>query len=466
MNILTILRLPPLLSYSLFDNQTCLVDSDCHIRDHPDIHSLFCVNNKCQKLVPPGHPCNVPSDCSSYSFYGPIACSSRCHIENECNTIRELLTQFCCKPIPENKECINNRPTLINGCNGTAKCLLNTENEYVCTSENKNMWIIGVFLSILGNLLINLGINLQKLSFLRESLLIFNIPISIFQIGIFIYVMGKISGFSSYVFGKQSLLTSLGGIGLIMNSIFAPLINNEIFTLKDFFSIILVLLGSSIIIMNSVKISKINSLCELIKMYQNKNTLLWFTFLSLLVIFIFFIIKYIEVNSEWNYPDDIFEFLITNTFFEQTDITLRYLMVFFYIMISGIIASITTLFAKSFGLMVEMTINGDNQFLYGVTYLFFIGIVFCTFGQIYWLNRALRHYDALLCIPLFYVFWTFFSNINAGIYFKDFEHFSKDQFKGFLVGWFIILMGVGFLASRSNYNTIDIEETDIESGNE
>ncbi|KAF7685766.1 putative magnesium transporter NIPA4, partial [Cucumispora dikerogammari] len=443
----------------------CSNDADCFIRDRPDVHSLFCVDNICKKLVAPNLPCKEPSDCSSYSFFGPIACSARCYIENECITgPTEFTTQYCCRQIPEGKECTKDRPKRLNGCNGTSSCLLNEQNEYVCTSK-RHLWLFGVLLSVTGNLLINIGFNLQKLSFSKATIHFSWASISTFQIGLTIYVAGKISSFSSYIFGKQSLITSLGGLGLIMNCVLAPLINNENFSLSDAFSILLVLLGSSVIIMNSVKAAKTNSLCELIKMYQNKTTVFWFIFLFTLLLLVFLIIKYIEVNSEWNYPDDFFEFLRTDSFFEQTDFTLRYLMAFLYLIISGVIASVTTLFAKSFGLMVEMSVNGENQFLFGITYLFFIGIIACTFGQVFWLNRALRHYDALLCIPLLYVFWTLFSNLNAGFYFKDFEHFSKIQFKGFLVGWLIILLGVGLLASRSNYDTVGIEETDLESEN-
>lgn len=449
----------------LFENKSCIKDSDCQIREHSDIHSLFCVENSCKKLQPPGFPCQIPSDCSSYPFYGPLACSAICSIENECSIKLPFKeeTNYCCRQIPENKECTSDRPILLNGCNGTSQCLMNEKSEFVCTSENKNMWMLGVFLSIFGNLCINVGINLQKLSFRNEFLEFVGIQISTFYFGVLVYSLGKVSGFSSYIFGKQSLLTSIGGIGLIMNSIFAPLINQEIFTYKDFLAIIFVLTGSSVILMSSNKSGKVFSLCELMKMYQTRKAVIWFSLLLSLLLFLFLLVKFVEVNSEWNFPDDSFNFLRSNVFFEQTDFMLRYVLAFLYISISGIIASFTTLFAKSFGEMVEMTINGDNQFLYGITYLFFLLIIFNTFGQIYWLWRALRHYDALLCIPLFYVCWTLFSNINAGIYFKDFEHFTKSQFKGFLIGWVLILVGTGFLASRNRSNEVGMGETDISS---
>jgi len=134
--------------------------------------------------------------------------------------------------------------------------------------------------------------------------------------------------------------------------------------------------------------------------------------------------------------------------FEENGKLLKFYMILFYVGLSSVIASLTTLFAKSFGEMIDKTVSGDNQFFFGVTYIFFIMIVLCTFLQIYWLNRALRHYDALLVIPVFHVIWTLFSVLTAGIYFQDFEHYSIDQFKGFVTGLFIIFLGSGFLGLR------------------
>ncbi|KCZ77580.1 hypothetical protein H311_01403, partial [Anncaliia algerae PRA109] len=127
---------------------------------------------------------------------------------------------------------------------------------------------------------------------------------------------------------------------------------------------------------------------------------------------------------------------------------LKYFMLTFYVGISASIAAFTSLFAKSFGEMVEKTLSGDNQFMFSVTYLFFILLVTFTFWQIYWLNRALRHYDALLTLPVFHAMWTILSMINAGIFFSDFEYFSYNQFYGFALGMGVIFIGSLFLASR------------------
>jgi hypothetical protein len=336
--------------------------------------------------------------------------------------------------------------------------------EYKCGSRNINSWITGVLLSVSGNLLINIGLNFQKRSYVQTWMVVSGMEVSLFYLGVLIYVMGKISGFSSYIFGNQSLMASLGAVGLIANSIFAPMINNEIFTWKDFLAIISVLTGSSVIVMNSGRSHKVFSLCELLKMYQRKETLLWFIFIFFLITLLFLSIKYIEANSDWSIPEDLFLFMKReDVYYEEDGKLLKYFMVLFYVGLSSVIASLTTLFAKSFGEMVDKTVSGDNQFFYGVTYLFFVLIVLCTFLQIYWLNRALRRYDALLAIPVFHIIWTLFSVITAGIYFQDFEHYSMEQFKGFLLGLAIIFLGSTFLGLRIiNKGYISTNEVEID----
>ncbi|KAK1348967.1 NIPA-like magnesium transporter [Hamiltosporidium tvaerminnensis] len=444
----------------------CSKDSDCWAKSRPDIHSLYCVNNMCTKLLPPGRHCIKPTECASYFFYGPLACTAKCRVENECDTGigKNIMSKYCCRSVPEGKDCINTRPQMLNGCDAKQMCLMDKQGEYKCESKNINFWIIGVILSISGNLMINVGLNFQKKSYSMEKVKFMNIELMLFHLGIMIYVLGKISGFTSYIFGNQSLLASLGAVGLIANSIFAPMINHEIFTWKDFLSIIFVLTGSSIIIMNSGRSHKVFSLCELLKMYKRKETMLWFIVIFVLIGTLFFAIKFFEVNGDWSIPNDFFNFLKKeNVYYEEDGVILKYFMVLFYVGLSSIIASLTTLFAKSFGEMVDATISGDNQFLYGITYLFFIFLVFCTFLQIYWLNRALRHFDALLVIPVFHVIWTMFSVITAGIYFQDFEHYSVEQFKGFITGLLVIFLGSTFLASRvMNKGNICIKEVELE----
>eukprot|EP00866_Antonospora_locustae_P000671 jgi/Antlo1/671/1190 len=429
----------------------CSLDRDCWSKSRPDIHSLYCVNSRCQRILAPGMHCTRPEDCSSFFYFGPLACSAKCKVENECEhlDIRNLVSRYCCRPVPENGECLPHRPNLLTGCGLNQSCVMDLNSRFICSSGNPNSWLYGVFLSITGNMCINIGINMQKKSYTVKCFEFLGIAADTFMFGAVMYSLGKILSFAAYIFGNQSLLASLSAFGLIANSMFAPLINQEVFTWKDFVAIFLVLTGSSVIVMYSGRSERAFSLCELLKMYTKAETLTWFAFLLLSMAAFYLLIKYVEVNSDWGVPDDLFSvFCREGIFFEENSYMLRYFMLIFYVGLSALIAAFTSLFAKSFGEMVEKTMSGDNQFLFGVTYVFFILLVSFTFWQIYWLNRALRHYDALLTLPVFHAMWTILSIFNAGIYFSDFEHFSRQQVVGFVSGLCTIFAGSFFLGLR------------------
>jgi magnesium transporter len=425
----------------------CTRDSDCDRSLSRGSHGLFCNEGKCTQLVSPGKMCTRPGECASYFYFGEMACSARCP-SDECNVEKRPGAMFCCRDVPSGEECLPSRPGVLSGCAPRHRCV-NGEDGPVCTPILRKKWALGPIFSICGNLLINVGLNVQKRSYAKETARFLGREFNLFYVGIGVYVAGKISGFSSYIFGDQSMLASLGAVGLIANSIFAPMINSEIFTVHDFFSICFVLTGSTLILLNSGRTHRTFSLCKLLRMYFRRGTILWFMFLLSTIGALLFVAFFIEANSDWSFDSALTRLLKSErTHFGKNGPVLRYVMVFVYVGLSATIASFTTLFAKSFGQMVELTLSGDNQFRHLSTYMFFILIFLCTCGQIYWLNRALKRYDALLVIPIFHVFWTLLSVATAGIYFQDFVLFDRMQFKGFVLGLFVIFIGSAFLGFR------------------
>lgn len=445
---------------------TCILDSDCRLSSIPDFNSLYCVHGLCIKLKGSGFPCNFPEECASYDYYGPLACSMQCKNDSlSCkmnqNNIKN--TRFCCKGIPLYGECNSNRPGYLSGCNQNQVCTF-IDGANKCVNKKEKLWILAMICSITGNIVITVGINYQKLSYKQNYLNISpnKIFISTMLFGVIIYILGKIISFSAYIFGNQSLMAGLSAIGLIANSFCAPLINNEIITWKDIVAIILVIIGSTILVLNSATSHNIYTLCELIKMYYKTETLVWFMFLIILIISFFLFVKFVEVNSDWNFYNDPFNNIlkIEGLFIDEDSFICKYIMLFAYIGLSSFIASFTTLCVKSLGEILLKAINGDKGMLYNKSgFLFMFGVILCTFLQIYWLNRALKHYDALIVCPLFHGMWTLLSIGTAGIYFQDFEHFSVKQIQNFIFSVIIIFIGSFFLAMRiTNKKMIKIKK--------
>ncbi|KAH9386247.1 magnesium transporter [Nematocida major] len=422
------------LTASTASPNSCKADADCQVASITGAHSLFCVENQCVQLKPPGTLCSSPSECASYPFFGPLACTDKC------------LGGFCCRYIPNGAACSENRPAGVNGCTSGFVCSAK-ETGPVCAPSFSKFWILGPILSVTGNLFINIGLNLQKKSYVTERGVFLGVSVSLFALGIASYILGKISGFTSYVFGNQSLMTSLGAVGLIANSIFAPMINGEVFTIYDFLCIVFVLLGSSLILSNAGSGKREYTLLSLLQNYFEFGTFMWFVFLLMVILSLLILCTVVEENSDWKIGSTA-PWVNLDRKFSKNGPCLKYFMLFAYVGMSACIASFTTLFAKSFGLMISLTISGQNQFLGFGPYFFGALIFLCTVGQIYWLNKALKRYDALLVIPVFHILWTLTSITTAGIYFKDFSMFTSTQFNYFILGLVTIFLGSTFLTFR------------------
>lgn len=440
----------------------CILDGDCRSLGFSEITDKFCVNNRCIAVKPAYSPCINPKECSSYSYYGPLACSAKCGSKNECGNLLFVKTLYCCRAVPLKGKCNASRPKSLSGCAKNQFCL--TENgSSRCSEKTENSWFLGAFLSVFGNILINLGVNFQKLSYSKREIGLLNYRINSLWLGIVIYILGKISSFSAYIFCNQSILAGLSATGLISNSMLAPYINNEKFTFFDLTAFIFVLIGSSILIYNTGKTHTTYTICELLNMLKKQENVLWICFILISIAVLYFTIQFVELNSSRGLANNRFQFLKSDRIsFEENGIIMKYCMVLVYVFLSSFIASFTTLSVKILGQITNRYMNQGGS-IFTFTTIFFTATLFiCTFLQIYWMNRALMHYDALIVIPIFHMSWTVLSIITAGIYFQDFEFFSNSQMRNFLIGIIIIFCGSIFLGMKiKNKNTIESREIDL-----
>jgi hypothetical protein len=98
--------------------------------------------------------------------------------------------------------------------------------------------------------------------------------------------------------------------------------------------------------------------------------------------------------------------------------------------------------------MFKRSVEGDNQFNKGVTWAIVFFMVFFILSQIHWLSRGLEKFDAVYIIPVFQCFFIGVSVIGGGVYFREFDDQTALQFAMFLVGLFVLLVGVYMLSLR------------------
>lgn len=98
-----------------------------------------------------------------------------------------------------------------------------------------DLWWLGVILSIIGSTASNMGVNLQKYSFMREAKRSVNLKRGymrqpLWVVGLLLVIGGSVLDFVALGFLPQSLAAPVGGSTMVANVVFASLFLKEKFT--------------------------------------------------------------------------------------------------------------------------------------------------------------------------------------------------------------------------------------------
>jgi drug/metabolite transporter (DMT)-like permease len=109
-----------------------------------------------------------------------------------------------------------------------------TENNEATSSSNP-LWYVGVILSIVASVGTNMGVNLQKYSFLKEAKRKINLKRSytrqpLWVIGLLLVIGGSALDFVALGFLPQSLAAPVGGSTMVANVVFASIFLKEKFS--------------------------------------------------------------------------------------------------------------------------------------------------------------------------------------------------------------------------------------------
>ena len=113
---------------------------------------------------------------------------------------------------------------------------------------------------------------------------------------------------------------------------------------------------------------------------------------------------------------------------------------------SAIVGTQSVLQSKCLAELLKATFEGDNQFTHWFLYVILLGFLAGLSFWLYRMNAALKKFDGLIIIPLLQVFWTTSAILQGGVYFQEFDKFSRAQSIGFTMGVLIVFIGVYLLA--------------------
>lgn len=307
-----------------------------------------------------------------------------------------------------------------------------------------HMWLFGMSLNIFGSVMVNFGTNLMKSahnlfeeseafeedgdsSTTKKPTTMFNSK-NIWVLGLTIFCLGCLINFASFAFAAQSLLAALGTVQFVSNVFFAKFVLGEVLTLRIVVATAIIVGGLLLAILFSNHASESYTSGDLIDLYTPG----YFLFLIILIIILAIVHA---VYVVYTHHEEAGTPLQGNGIIRPVT----------YSLVSALVGTQSVLQSKCFAELVKATVNGDNQFNQGFIYFVIINFVCGLSFWLYRMNMALKMFDGLIIIPLLQVFWTTCAILQGGVFFQEFLKFSHIQSFFFLLGVFIVFVGVFLL---------------------
>ncbi|ETV98936.1 hypothetical protein H310_08423 [Aphanomyces invadans] len=309
------------------------------------------------------------------------------------------------------------------------------------STQTYSLWYVGVIMSVGASVCTNMGVNLQKYSFMREC----KKPTAtkrgyirqpLWMLGLWLVIFGSLGDFGALGFIPQSLATPVGGSTIVANVFFAHKFLHEVFTRRDGIGTALILTGIVVVAAFADKSNGCHTLDQLIALYGQPAFIAYVVLVSVTMAVVYIFVRRIRsiVATCGKNSKQYRRFV---TFHSLANPAL-----------SGVFGAQSVLLAKSVAELIKSTIAGDNQFTTVGTYAIALGMFGCIFLQIHWLAQGLEHFDAVFVVPIFQCVFISTSILGGAVYFGEFATMSTTTIIMFLVGVVITLSGVGILSQR------------------
>ncbi|KAF4667334.1 COP9 signalosome complex subunit 2 [Perkinsus chesapeaki] len=283
-------------------------------------------------------------------------------------------------------------------------------------------WIFGALLCLASCVIINLGMVIQKRSvkFSAVSRPVYLQPQ--WLSGFTIFLLGQIVSLWSLSMAPQSMLSSLGSVSLVSNSILAPLLLGEKHTAVSLYSTGVLLAGSLLVVSCSSHQSQEYSPAALMDLFIRPQFLALTTVIVLSLGYL--VLRRLRKGQ------------LESVYFGT---------------LSALLGALSVLFAKCVSILV---LGGnalkpvDTTMRLAYILLLLLNITFSILS-VYVMNLGIIRYRALDILPVYYSLAVVFQTITGGILFQEFVQLSFGQCLGLTLGVLLTCAGVQTIASGS-----------------
>ncbi|KAF9096339.1 hypothetical protein BGX29_008624 [Mortierella sp. GBA35] len=364
-------------------------------------------------------------------------------------------------------------------------------------------FVIGFVVSLIASVMNAAGLNLLKLDHVRNSARAqerqrHECGRPMWHIGLYLYVGSQLAGSTIALnFLKTQWVAPLGSIALIFNFVFAKILVGTQITKKDVYGTIVVMISVVWIVvfggMNSAGADIEDSLTitELKALFSRLVFIFYFSILNIMIaallslgLYCYWAITLDDESGQMRkrMKTKLTQLLGTNRFARASGLTLvndagiaedvkdarlKKIVAMIMTTCGGLIASQTLLLAKSGVKLVTSSISGQNQFEDSLSYFILFVLVLTAVLQVYCLNTALKLYDSVLVVPMFYGFYTAFGLINSIIYLNQLQNYKPWVLLLILVGIGALIYGVRMLsAPKPDLESADGDEQQLDDQDE
>ncbi|XP_034384870.1 NIPA-like protein 2 [Cyclopterus lumpus] len=280
-------------------------------------------------------------------------------------------------------------------------------------------YLLGIIISICGNILISISLNIQKYAHVRQSQRGSKPYYTsvVWWCGVALMGIGELGNFAAYGFAPASLIAPLGCVSVIASAFISVIFLKETVRVSDILGGALAITGTYVLVMFAPHTT--THITALLIQYY---VLSWYFLVYLLLeVLVFCILLYVY---KWR---------------KVKHIVIVMLLV-------ALLASLTVISVKAVSGMIAESIKGQLQLIYPIFYVMLVVMIASCAFQIKFLNQAMKMFDATEVVPINFVFFTASAIVAGIVFYQEFEGLALLNIFMFLFGCLLSFLGVFMIA--------------------
>ncbi|XP_019711866.1 NIPA-like protein 2 [Hippocampus comes] len=282
-------------------------------------------------------------------------------------------------------------------------------------------YLLGIIISICGNVLISISLNIQKYAHVclsqRGSKPYYTSVL--WWCGLLLMGVGELGNFAAYGFAPASLIAPLGCVSVIASAFISVIFLKETLRVSDVVGGTLAITGTYVLVTFAPHTST-HITAHLVQFC----VISWHFLLYLMI--------------------EVIAFCILLFLYKKKNMK----KIVIVMLLVALLASLTVISVKAVSGMITESIKGDLQFIYPIFYVMLVVMVVSCAFQIKFLNQAMKMFDATEVVPINFVFFTASAIVAGIIFYQEFEGLALLNIFMFLFGCLLSFLGV-FLIARN-----------------